>query len=152
MKLAAPIIAALALTGCSWAFTTKVPDKWTPNQELRCTSHKWLSAVDTLVPPGLLATAIISFAKLVDAPDDPDDYSDEERVWEQIFPLALVTGGIGLITGWPSASNGSTWADTCRDAKKKRTEWLSATPEEQLKTGDAPFKKSPASPPPRLTF
>ena len=146
MKLAAPIIAALALTGCSWIATAKVPDKWTPNQELKCTSHKWLVATDIFVPLALVAVAVSSIVPKY-SEEDPDSLSDSKKRWVHAGELATVVGVPWLLVVWASASHGSAWVNTCRDAKKKQKEWLHAHPDEKLK----PVKMAP-TPPPRLTF
>lgn len=95
------LILVLALTGCSWGFTERVPDNWTPEEHVQCTSTPWLALVDVMVPLSLLVTGNVL---------------DERKNNNAI--LIGVTGLATLPLGIASAITGLVWTGTCQDAKQ----------------------------------
>ena len=135
MKIVNPAVIALtlSLSACSWIVTKKVPDKWTPKQDLECTEENWIpGATDLVVPPVLLAIGLMAIG-VYTSEEDPELLSDGEQNFVRLGQVAGLIGVPWALVGIPSAITGSRWTKKCREAKEKQKEWFRTHPDTTIK-------------------
>jgi len=114
---------AVQLSGCSWIHMKRVPEGYTPDQELECDGYT-LPVVDLGVMGGILglgglaAGLVFNYRSL--------QVGGYEGMAFGGF-MALV-GGVFAILRLFSAMTGFCWGHTCNTALELRAEWLKTHP------------------------
>jgi hypothetical protein len=114
-------MAALALSGCSALFMEKVPDKWTPATEPRCTETGGWIAWDVLIALGDgIAIPIALSGKTHEEFPDSYEASGAQRNSNQSRNLIAIAAGVGAAAHLLSAVHGNNAQDRCIEARKRR--------------------------------
>lgn len=133
-------IAALALGGCATLFMEKVPGRWTPATEPRCTETGGWIAWDVLIALGDgIAIPVALAGKTHEEFDESYELSGAQRSNNQSRNIIAITAGVDATLRVLSAIHGNSAQNRCIEARKRRDVYVAA---EQTK---AP----PRSPPER---
>lgn len=123
--LAALIALTLNATGCSLIFMERAPLDPETTDLFDCSGVGWpvidtIFAVFSLVSAGLFIHSAANY--------NPDDKSTSPETSKGILLGLGISNLIWALFHGASAATGFCWADTCREAKQKRAQWIETRP------------------------